>query len=225
MLRRHAGHRVDGSRDVHTRRELVVQPHEHEPENRRRGNGHDAGHAVVHEGADVPGGHAVLVEVRGVDGRAVADGVDEGEGRGALCGGAGEGVGDPRESRRVATVDAGELPGAAISSWSMGLRTSGVTYHEHHADIPRGHCRRAGREDEGRRGKDERQDNVVVPLPRAVRVPRVDAGHDTAEDIRRRSEEESLDISETKSLDDRWEEVGDGPGRHDTEHQHELGGC
>lgn len=89
MLRRYAGHRVNGPRDVHSRRELVIQLHEHEPENRGRGNGNNAGHAVVHKGADVPGGHAVIIEIRRVDRRAVADGVDEGEGGGTLRRGTG----------------------------------------------------------------------------------------------------------------------------------------
>lgn len=59
---------------------------------------------------------------------------------------------------------------------------------------------------------------MVVPLSRAVRVPRVSAGHDTAEDIRWRGEKKSLDVSEAKSLDDRREEVGDGSGRDDAEY-------
>lgn len=101
----------------------------------------------------------------------------------------------------------------------------GITYHQHHANIPRGHCCRAGRKNEGRRGKDERQDDVVIPLPRAVSVPRVDTGHDTAENIWRRCKEESLDVAKSKSLDDCWEEIGDGPGRHDTKYQYELSGC
>lgn len=99
-----------------------------------------------------------------------------------------------------------------------GQEYPGVAYHEHHACIPRAHCRRAGRKYEGRHSKHERQDDMVVPLACAVRVPRVSAGHDTAEDIRRRGEKKSLDVSEAKSLDDRGEEVGNGSGRDDAEY-------
>lgn len=66
---------------------------------------------------------------------------------------------------------------------------------------------------------------MVEPLSRTVRVPRVDARNDEAQNVRRAGEKEGLDVSETQRLDDCREKVGDGAAGDDTEDQDELGAC
>lgn len=82
--------------------ELLVQPSQHRPHHERSGNGQPGHHTVVDKGSRVSGRGRRRVEVTGVDGCAVGDGVDEGEGRCTLGRGARHRVTDPREGGRVA---------------------------------------------------------------------------------------------------------------------------
>ena len=63
---------------------------------------------------------------------------------------------------------------------------------------------------------------MKVSLPGAVSVPSVGERGDDRQDIRRRCEQERIDITVAERRDDRREEVGDGAGGDDAEqHEHE----
>lgn len=96
------------------------------------------------------------------------------------------------------------------------------TYHEHHADIPRHHRRRTRCQDEGGNGNHERQYDVEISFTSAVGMPRVEARHDEAKDVRWAGQEESRHITVAQSLDDRREEVGDGSTCNDAKYKEEL---
>lgn len=113
MLRGLSGYGVNSTLDEIAPVELLVQPDEHEAQDRSRDHGEKDGAAVDGHGDDVARRHPVLVHVRSVDTRGVRDGVDEGEGGGALGGRPGKRVADPGESYDERTVDARDLFGVS----------------------------------------------------------------------------------------------------------------
>lgn len=144
--------RVDGPLHVLALIQLLIQPDQDHAQDRGRADGNKRRHAVDGHGHRVPRVGAARVHVAGVDAAAVADGVDEGQGGGALGGRARERVADPGEADDEARVDGGDLVGSRTAQNGGALKGEegkrekeregegweANTYHEHHAEVARG---------------------------------------------------------------------------------------
>lgn len=160
--------RIDGSLDVDTAVQLLVQSHEHESQYGGRADGDEGRRAVHRHGDHIARSRRVGVHVTRVDGARVAHGVDKGQACRPLGRWPGQCVADPRERDHVARIHA--------------------RHHEHHAEVARRQPRSRRGDDVGRHVDDQRPDDVPVPLARLVGVPGVGKGRDDAEHVGRRGE-------------------------------------